>query len=87
MAFTVIFFYTYTGILGRHIPAIDITSFFVATILGEYISYLLMINNFECNNKIAVIFLIVIFILFTIFTFYTPNIGIFKDPLTGKYGI
>ena len=87
MAFTVIFFYTYTGILGKNIPAIDIISFFIATLLGEFVGYVFMVNKFKCNNKVAITLLIVIFICFIIFTYFTPNIGIFKDPLTGKYGI
>ena len=39
MAFIIAFFYTYTGILGLNFAIIDIISFFVAIILGEYISY------------------------------------------------
>lgn len=87
MLFTVIFFYTYTGVLGKNIAIIDISSFFIATILGEFVSYVLIINNFKCSNKIAIIVLIILFVCFTIFTFYTPKIGLFKDPITNKYGI
>lgn len=87
ISFTVIFFYTYTGILGRNISIIDISSFFVATIIGEFVSYLLMVNNFKCDNKIAIILLIVLFIFFVMFTYFTPKIGLFKDPITGEYGI
>ena len=88
MAFIVIFFYTYTGILGKSIPAIDIASFFIATILGEFTAYVLIVNKFKCNNNVvAIIVLIIIFICSIVFTFYTPNIGIFKDPVTGQYGI
>ena len=87
MMFTVIFFYTYTGILGTNIAIIDITSFFIATIIGEVTSYLLIINKSNCNNKIAILILVIIFISFVVFTFKTPQIGIFKDPITGQYGI
>lgn len=87
LVFTVVFFFTYTGILGRHIAAIDIASFFIAVVLGEFISYLLIVNKFKCNNKIAIIILITLFLSFIIFTFYTPNIGVFKDPVTGNYGV
>ena len=87
MAFTVVFFYTYTGVLGKNIPTIDIFSFVIATILGEFVSYVLIVNKFKCNNVIAIIVLIILFICFTVFTYFTPNIGIFKDPLTGEYGI
>lgn len=87
IAFTIIFFYTYTGVLGKDIPAIDITSFFIATMLGEFIAYLLIVNKFKCNNIIAIITLISLFLSFIIFTYFTPNIGLFKDPITGEYGI
>ncbi len=42
MLFTIIFFYTYSGILGKNIAIVDISLFFVATILGEYVAYRLM---------------------------------------------
>ena len=87
LAFTIIFFYTYTGILGNNIAFIDIASFFISVILGEFISYVLMVNKFKCNNKIATIILSVLFILFIIFTYKTPEIGLFKDPISGEYGI
>lgn len=87
MSFIVIFFYTYTGILGRNISVIDITSFFIATILGEFIAYVFMLNKLKYNNTIAILVLFFIFICFIIFTYFTPNIEIFKDPVTGQYGI
>ena len=86
MLFTVIFFYTYSGILGKNIAIIDISSFFVATILGEYVAYKLMNSTFKCNNKIAIFALILIAICFVTFTYFTPELGIFKDSITGQYG-
>lgn len=85
--FTVIFFYTYSGILGKNIAFLDISSFFVATILGEYVAYRLMTNAVKCNKKIAIFVLIVIGICFIAFTYCTPQLGIFKDPITWQYGI
>ena len=87
MLFIIIFFYTYTGIIGKSILLIDIASFFVAVILGEYLAYKLMISNFECNNIIAIIILSVILIGFIVFTYFTPKIEIFRDPVTNQYGI
>lgn len=87
MLFIVIFFYTYTGIIGISILFIDIASFFIAVILGEYLAYKLMIGNFECHNRVALIILTILLICFIIFTYYTPNIGLFKDPVTNQYGI
>lgn len=81
LLFTVTFFYTYTGIVGFNIAIVDITSFFAAVILGEYVAYRLIIKKFGCNNKLAVILLIILLICFIIFTYNIPNLGIFKDPL------
>lgn len=86
IVFTIIFFYTYTGVLGKNIAIIDISSFFIATILGEYIAYRLIMTMFKCDDKISMLMLVIIFISFWVFTFYTPKIGIFKDPVTGQYG-
>lgn len=87
MLFIIIFFYTYTGIIGKSIVFVDIASFFVAVILGEYLAYKLMTSNFKCNNIIAIIILTIILIFFVLFTYFTPNIGLFKDPVTNQYGI
>ena len=88
MLFMIVFHYTYSGIIGKTIAAVDISSFFIAVIVGEFVAYVFIINRFRCKNIIAIITLIVIlFIGFVVFTYFTPNIGIFKDPLTGQYGI
>ena len=85
--FTIIFFYTYTGILGTNFAVLNIATFIFAAIIGEYLSYRIMISDFLCNSKISIIFLIVLLFSFLIFTFFTPQIGLFKDPLSGKYGL
>ena len=87
MVFIVIFFYTYTGILGFDIAIIDIASYFIAVLIGEYISYRLMISKSNCNNIVAIIILVVLFVCFVTFTFTPPKINIFKDKLTNTYGI
>lgn len=85
--FTITFFYTYSGILGKNIAVIDIASFFVATILGEYVAYKLMNSSFKCNKNVSIFVLMLIGICFIIFTYFTPKLGIFKDPITEQYGI
>ena len=87
MLFIIIFFYTYTGIIGKSILLIDIASFFISVILGEYLTYKLMLSNFKCNNIIAIIILIIILVCFVIFTYHTPKIEIFRDSVTNQYGI
>lgn len=85
--FTIAFFYIYSGILGKYIAIVDIILFFVATIFGEFLSYILIKNNFKCNNKIYLTLLILLGICFVFFTYSAPNIGIFRDPITGETGI
>ncbi len=87
MLFIIIFFYTYTGIIGKSIVFIDIASFFIAVILGEYLAYKLMISTFKCNNVVSIVVLTIILICFVLFTYYTPKIEIFRDPVTNNYGI
>lgn len=86
LSFVVIFFYTYTGVIGTNFAILDIGSFFVGVFLGEYTAYKLIKKGALCDNKLAII-LIIIFSLFIIFTYKTPNFGIFKDPVNGSYGI
>ena len=85
--FIIVFFYTYTGIIGKSIIFVDIASFFVSVILGEYLSYKFMISNFRCNTILAIIILVIILVCFFLFTYFTPKIQIFKDPVTNQYGV
>ncbi len=90
MSFIIVFFYTYTGIIGTNFAILDIGSFFVAVILGEYVAYKIMINEEDkqkCNKRIAIIGLICILLCFIIFTYLPPHIGLFKDPISDGYGI
>lgn len=90
MSFIIVFFYTYTGIIGTNFAILDIGSFFVAVILGEYVAYKIITNDeykLKCNKRIAVIGLICILLCFIIFTYLPPHIGLFKDPISNGYGI
>lgn len=85
--FTTIFFYTYTGILGTNITFFNVATFYIAVIIGEYISYRVMLSNFKCNNSKAFLSLFLLSFCFILFTYFTPKIGLFQDPLTNSYGI
>ena len=80
MLFTIIFFYTYTGILGTNFDILNILTFVFAVIIGEYITYKIILSYFSCNKKIAIIILILLFLSFIIFTYIPPKIGLFKSP-------
>ena len=87
MIFTVVIFYTYSGVLGKIIDALNIILFFVAVILGQYTVLRQITLKKQCNKKRALIILALIGGLFIFCTFNPPNIGIFEDPITGTFGI
>ena len=85
LSFIVIFFYTYTGIIGTNIAIIDILSFFIAVFISHYYSYKNINNN--CNKYLSYTLIFLILISFIAFTYNPPKINLFKDPVTNTYGI
>ena len=84
-----ILFYTYNGVIGKSPDWINIAIFFVcAAITYIYETRLFNKETVNCKSpKGAFSALCIVALLFVVFTFATPEIGIFKDPLTGTYGI
>ena len=84
-----VFFYTYNGVIGKSPDWINIAIFFLtAAIAYLYETHLFYTEKARCRSpKTAIVILSVIALCFILFTFKTPEIGIFKDPLTGSYGI
>jgi len=82
-------FYTYNGVIGRSPDFINIAIFFIsAAVVYIYETRLFNSERLICKSpKMALAIIALIALLFVIFTFITPEIGIFKDPLTGTYGI
>ena len=84
-----IIFYTYNGVIGKSPDWINIAIFFIAAAISYiYETRLFNSDKTRCrSSNLALVVLCVIAFLFVVFTFFTPEIGIFKDPLTGTYGI
>jgi hypothetical protein len=84
-----VIFYTYNGAIGKSPDWINIAIFFVsAAVVYLYETHLFNRTDNRCiSKKLAVAMLGMIAALFILFTFITPEIGIFKDPLTGTYGV
>jgi uncharacterized membrane protein len=83
IAFIIVFYYTYTGIIGKNFFIIDILTFIISIILGEWVSYKLMIRKSESTTLSKILSLAIIFyflISFILFTYNPPNINLFKDP-------
>lgn len=87
MIFIVVFYYTYTGIIGVDYPILDISSFFIATIISE-LYILFKYDEYKFHNiYISYLIIILICTLFFVFTFKPLHINLFLDPLEKKYGI
>lgn len=90
ICFIVVTFFTYTGIIGTNFLILDILIFISSIILGEYISYKLMKRKNESNQKtklLASVILGFLLICFVVCTYLTPRVNLFRDPVTGAYGI
>jgi hypothetical protein len=81
-------FYAYTTITGTESLAADITIFVVAIALGQLVSYRLLLRKpFPRLFVPALIGLVFLGVIFGVFTFHTPHFAIFRDPVSGGYGI
>jgi Family of unknown function (DUF6512) len=84
-----IVFYSYTAITGESIFVMDISTFIVAVIIGQLSSYKLLTYKklSENLNRVSLIALVLLGLVFVLFTFYPPQLPIFRDPNTGRYGV
>lgn len=88
MSFIIVFFYTYQGVLGTNIDVLNIGSFVIAIILGGFVTYKILKSNKAYNAELLSIFFLSILLLsFILYTFYPPQIALFRDPISGTYGI
>ena len=80
-----VIFYTYNGVIGKSPDWINIAIFFVSAAIAYLYEARLFVKKETryCSPKTALTILAAIALLFVVFTFLPPEIGIFKDPLTG----
>lgn len=85
----VVLFYSYTWILGEDLFIMDILIFIIAVIIGQLVSYKLLTSRKlpQIFDKLALVLLIIIILSFSLLTFYAPHLTIFRDPISGGYGI
>jgi hypothetical protein len=85
----IVIFYSYEFITGSNSFIVDISSFFISIIVGQLLSYKILTME-EMPSIISIISgiaIIVLAVLFVIFTFYPPHLDLFRDGVTGSYGI
>jgi len=82
-------FYTLNGAFGKTPDWINIALFFVSAA----VAYVYETRQFSLGTtptkhpKRGLVILVGIAALFVLFTFMTPTIPLFKDPMTGVYGL
>ena len=89
LALIPLIFYTYNGIVGKSPDWMNIAIFFIAAGASYlYETRLFKSSTISCQRpRVAIAILFLVAALFVIFSFYTPELEIFKDPLTKTYGI
>lgn len=83
--FLVMYLPVYNGV-GENLP-ITIIIMFIAIVLAEIISYVMMKKDDLKLENMAIIFTITVYIIFGLLTYFTPEHELFLDPISLTYGI
>ncbi len=82
-----VLFYTIRGAFGDTPDWVNISTFFIsAAVAFYYETVALKKDTGKCRGNAALLILLAIGVLFAVFTFITPEIPLFRDPLSGGYG-
>ena len=84
-----VLFYTYNGVIGQSPDWLNIAIFFISAAVAYCCeTRMFKAERLRCRSpRLAIAALGALALLFIVFTFKTPALAIFKDPLTGRYGI
>ena len=84
-----VLFYTYNGVFGNSPDWINITIFYITAALVFLFEWqVFRQDRLHCKCPHLAFAAICLFgVLFVLFTFKPPQIPLFRDPLTGTYGI
>jgi hypothetical protein len=86
--FIVVCFYTYLGALGvDSVTGVDIASYVVAVILGQWISYRLIVSDRTVAPLwLSAVGVTLLIVGFGVLTFTPPHVPLFQETSTGIYG-
>ena len=84
-----VLFYTYNGVFGKSPDWINITIFYITALLVFLFEWWVFKNDrLQCKYpRLAFAAIYLIGVLFVVFTFAPPQLPLFRDPLSGIYGI
>lgn len=77
-----VIFYTYSGILGYNLLALDIATFAISVILSFFAIYRLSLScKAEPFKSFLILCTVIMVICFLVFTYNPPDINIFANPI------
>lgn len=80
-------YYPIRFLIGKEVPAISISLYFVCIAISFGLEYYLVNNKiFIINDTAGLIGIVFMFILFAVFTYFPPRNFLFKDPIYRKFG-
>jgi hypothetical protein len=84
-----VLFYTYNGVFGKSPDWINIAIFYISAALVYLFEWWAFKSDWlPCRYpRLAFAVICLIGILFVVFTFTPPQIPLFRDPLSGNFGI
>jgi len=87
-SFIVVFFYSYTALLGKNLLFLDIGSFWVAIFLGKLVNYKILTSqkSKKQNDLLWIIPWLFLILFFFWATFLPPRLTLFRESLNGTYG-
>lgn len=81
-------YYTCIGVFGRSPDLFNIAIFYIAAAIAFVFEYYLFKNRCKCRYYgLPLIILFIVALSFVLFTFKSPHIPLFRDPISGIYGI
>ncbi|MGC8942565.1 MAG: DUF6512 family protein [Caldisericia bacterium] len=86
----IVLFYGYKFIFKSDSLFWDIFIFILATFLGEYVTYKFLTKKESLGKNyqiLSIILFLTIFISFSLLTYFPPKNLLFKDPISGGFGI
>lgn len=83
-------YYTYTGALGVSVMWVDIAIFFLAAAAAFLAETRMLARDWRCRGGArasALVLLLLLSAAFVLCTFVPPRFPLFRDPVTGFYGL
>ncbi len=87
MLITLAFYYTYTQAFGIESLVLDIFDLLLSITIGQLIGSHIYKYGKGIKSQISICILILLIAIFAAFTFNPPHIPLFKDSMSGQYGV